>query len=153
MSVTVLLADNSILTRRASVNFLESDPEIHILAHAASLAETMMLASTVCLQVIVLDVYMWHVDRVPSSLIKLTFADSKVIAVSCSNDDETKAIAASYGVITLLDKTKFADELIPAIKLCTTEERFYGLVPLRLLFLRWRLLSKFCSSFRSRHLG
>jgi hypothetical protein len=56
------------------------------------------------------------------SLIKLTFADSKVIAVSFSNDDETKAIAASYGAITLLDKSKLADELVPAIKLCITQE-------------------------------
>jgi hypothetical protein len=45
-------------------------------------------------------------------------ADSKVLAISFLTNDETKAIADSYGAVAFLDKTKLAEELIPAIKQC-----------------------------------
>jgi hypothetical protein len=41
---------------------------------------------------------------------------SRVIAISIWTDEETKALADSYGAVALLDKTKLASDLIPAIR-------------------------------------
>jgi DNA-binding NarL/FixJ family response regulator len=118
MSITVLLADDSVLMRKSMANLLELDPEIHVIAQGDSSAQAMMLASTLYPQVIVLDVRMCDVKGVTPSLIKLAFADSKVLAVSFSTDDETKALANSFGAVELLDKSKLAHRLIPAIRRC-----------------------------------
>jgi len=40
---------------------------------------------------------------------------SRLLAISIWNDAETKALAASFGAVQLLDKTKLGTELIPAI--------------------------------------
>jgi hypothetical protein len=63
-----------------------------------------------------MDVYMGRGNGPTLSEIKFSLADSKIFGNSFSDDDETKALANSYGVVEWLDKTKPADELIPAIK-------------------------------------
>jgi chemotaxis response regulator CheB len=116
--ITVLLADDSILMRKLMADFLETDPEIHVVAKATSVMEAMMFANTLGPQVIVLDVRMCDVNGVTPSLIKLAFADSTLLAVSFSPDDESKALADRYGAVELLDKSKLAYELISAIRRC-----------------------------------
>jgi DNA-binding NarL/FixJ family response regulator len=123
MSISVLLADDSPLTRKAITSLLNFDLEIHVLADAADFKQTMLLATTLRPQVIIMDVYMGRGTSVTPSEIKSALADSKVLAISFSYDDETKAIADSYGAVELLDKTKLADELIPAIRRCVNGEK------------------------------
>ncbi len=55
-------------------------------------------------------------NDVTPSQIKSSLAGSRLLAISLWNDEETKALADSYGAIALLDKTKLAQKLIPAIK-------------------------------------
>jgi DNA-binding NarL/FixJ family response regulator len=121
MPISVLLADDSPFTRKAIASLLHLDSEIRVLADAADFRQTMLLASTLSPQVIVLDVYMGHENNETPSQIKSALADSKVLAISFSYDDETKALARSFGAVELLDKTKLADELIPAIKRCVKD--------------------------------
>ena len=117
MSITILMADDSEFIRKAIRYFLKGDPEIQILAEAASFRQTIELASKFNPQVIVMDVYMGRSgNNVTPSEIELSLGDSKILAMSFSDDEETKAIARSFGAVEWLDKTKLADELIPAIK-------------------------------------
>jgi hypothetical protein len=56
-------------------------------------------------------------DRdVTSSQVKSCLVGLPLLAISLWNYGETKALADSYGAPVLLDKTKLAYELIPAIK-------------------------------------
>lgn len=41
------------------------------------------------------------------------------LAVSLSNDAEAKALAESYGAVSLLDKLNLYNEMIPAIMRCS----------------------------------
>jgi hypothetical protein len=41
---------------------------------------------------------------------------SRLLAISVWNDEETSYLAEAIGAVKLLDKTKLAAELIPAIK-------------------------------------
>ena len=121
MTITVLLADDREIVRKAIISLLKGDPEIKVLAEATSLSQTMLLASTLHPQVIVLDLYMGDENDMTPWQIKSSFAGSQVLAISFSNDDVIKALADSYGAVAVLDKTKLADELIPAIKRCAKE--------------------------------
>jgi DNA-binding NarL/FixJ family response regulator len=116
MSISVLLADDSPLIRKAIVSILKVDSEIHVFAEAADFQQTIQLARMFHPEVIVLDVYMGRGNNVTPSEIKLSLGDSKILAMSFSDDEETKAIARSFGAVEWLDKTKLADELISAIK-------------------------------------
>jgi hypothetical protein len=40
---------------------------------------------------------------------------SRLVLISLSNDEEAEALAESFGAVTLLDKMKLFDELIPTI--------------------------------------
>lgn len=118
MPISVLVADDSPLIRKVIAGILEVDPEINVAAQAANFYQTMLLASTLRPEVIVMDVYMGRGNNVTPGEMKAGLADSIVLAISFSYDDETKALAERYGAVTLLDKTKLTEELIPAIKRC-----------------------------------
>src|SRR6266404_9445612 len=93
MTISVLLADDSPLMRKAIANFLRDDPEIHVVAEAASFRRTMMLASTLHPRVIVMDIYMDDGGDVTPSQIKSSLADAKILAISFANDCESKEAA------------------------------------------------------------
>ena len=118
MPISVLLADDSPFMRKAIANLLKVDKEIHLLAEAGSFKEAIKMASTFYPDVTIMDVYMGRGNSVTPSEIKSSLADSKILAISFSDDDETKALAHSFGAIEWLDKAKLADELIPALKRC-----------------------------------
>jgi len=118
MPILVLLADDSPFVRKAIVGLLKTDPEIHVLSEASTFLQMTQAAKMLHPQVIVLDVYMPHENDATPPEIRESLADSKVLAMSFLTNDETKAIAESYGAIALLDKTKLAFELILAIKRC-----------------------------------
>ena len=119
--ITVLLADDSPFMRKAIANLLKDDKEIHLLAEAGGFKEAIQMASSFYPHVIIMDVYMGRGNSVTPSEIKAGLADSKILAISFSDDDETKALAHSFGAVEWLDKAKLADELIPAIKRCVKQ--------------------------------
>jgi hypothetical protein len=48
--------------------------------------------------------------------VKSSLVGSQLLAISIWNDEDAKILADSFGAVTLLDKPKLADELLPAIK-------------------------------------
>jgi chemotaxis response regulator CheB len=117
MKIGVLLADDSEIMRNAIVGILEDDPDVKLLAQASSFIQTMELVSTLRPQVVVMDLYMKDEKDVTPSQVKSSLRGSVLLAISLRNDDESKAIAESFGAVTLLDKVNLVTELIPAIKL------------------------------------
>jgi chemotaxis response regulator CheB len=93
MPISVLLADDSPLVRKAIVSIPKVDPEIHVFAEASNFRQTIQLTRRFFPEVIVMDVYMGRGNGPTLLEIKLSLADSKILAISFSNDDETKALA------------------------------------------------------------
>jgi DNA-binding NarL/FixJ family response regulator len=116
MAISVLLADDSEIMRIAIANLLKGDPEIQLLTDTAGLSETMRLIWSLRPQIGVMHIHMGDERNVTWSQFKSCLVGSQLLAISLWKDDETKAIADSYGAVALLDKTKLAYELIPAIE-------------------------------------
>jgi DNA-binding NarL/FixJ family response regulator len=116
MPITVLLADDSEFMRRAIRRFFEIDQQIQVVAEASSFKDAIQLARELKPEAVVLDVYMGRGNSVTALEINAGLVESKVLAISFSNNDETKAIAQSFGAVEWLDKATLADELIPVIK-------------------------------------
>jgi hypothetical protein len=57
-------------------------------------------------------------------LVKAQLRGVCTLAVSLSNDDEAKALAESYGAVSLLDKMNLYSEIIPAIMQCSNIQHF-----------------------------
>jgi two-component system response regulator DevR len=116
MPISVLLTDDSEIMRKSIVDLLKRDPEIRLLAEATSLSQTMQLTSTLRPQIVVMDLHLGDENDVTLSQAKSCLASSTLLAISLWTDDQTKAVADSFGAVALLDKSRLAYELIPAIK-------------------------------------
>ena len=115
MKIRVLLADDSEIMRKVIVDLLKGDPEIEVVAECVSFGETIDLAAKLQPRIIVLDVHMGDERKVPPLQLKFGLVGSQLLAISIWKDDETITLAKAIGAVTLLDKTKLAAELIPAI--------------------------------------
>ena len=115
-TIKVLLADDSEIIRRAIRALLRSQPKIELVGEAADFPQTVLMMNELNPEVIVMDVHM------PKGT-AATFLDLKsrlnhgslMLAISVWNDEETKALAESFGTLPLLDKMELSDKLIPAI--------------------------------------
>jgi two-component system response regulator DesR len=116
MKIRVLLADDSEIMRKVIVDLLKGDPEIEVVAECVSFGETIDLAAKLQPRIIVLDVHMGDERQVTPLQLKFGLVGSQLLAISIWKDDETITLAKAIGAVTLLDKTKLAAELIPAIK-------------------------------------
>jgi hypothetical protein len=63
-----------------------------------------------------LDVHLSDEHIVTPARIRTNLVGARLLAMSIWNDDETKALADSYGAVALLDKTNLAKDLIPVIR-------------------------------------
>ena len=115
LAITVLLADDVELVRRAIRSLLRDEPQIEIVGEASELSQTLKMAQELHPQVIVLDVHMHNPISVPAADVKTKLAGARLLAISVWTDEETKATAEGLGAITLLDKMNLASELIPTI--------------------------------------
>jgi CheY-like chemotaxis protein len=116
MTISVLLADDSEIMRKAIVDLLKGVPEIEVVAESVGFAQTIRLAAKLHPQVIVLDVHMSDERTVTRAQLKSGLEGSRLLAISVWNDDQTKYLAEAIGAAALLDKTKLTAELIPAIR-------------------------------------
>jgi len=116
LSITVLLADDSEIVRRGIRQLLATRSEIEIVAEAADFAQTIQLANDLKPRLIVMDLHMPEELKATSQDIKSQFnCESEILAISLSNDEDTMALARSFGATVLLDKISLADTLIPTI--------------------------------------
>jgi two-component system, NarL family, response regulator LiaR len=115
MSIKVLLADDSAITRRA-IRGLLANTEIELVAEAENFAQAIKLMNELKPQVLVVDLHMN--DKLP----ELKPCDARVVAMSFANDEEAWTLAAQLGADVLLDKTELFNELIPAIRTFASAE-------------------------------
>ena len=132
LSIQVLLADDAEIMRKMIRNLLKEDPEIRLVGEAGNFAEAVRLAHQLKPQIIVMDVHMADESNVTPQDVRsqLGASNARVLAISIWNDEDTKALANSFGAIKLLNKMKLATELIPAIKQCaqgSSEDAFPSL--------------------------
>jgi DNA-binding NarL/FixJ family response regulator len=123
--IGVLLADDAEIIRNVLTRMLGTQPEICILGEAKTFAETLKMTATLKPDVVVMDVHMPGERDFNANFIKVELLSSAkhVLAMSLWNDDESKAVAQSYGASTLLDKSTLALTLIPAIEACIQKDR------------------------------
>jgi DNA-binding NarL/FixJ family response regulator len=117
MCIRVLLADDTRLMRKAIRSVLGHEPEIEVVAEAENFAESLSMTRKFRPRVVILDLHM--PDR--SNLTPMSVSEglhayrASVLAISVWHDEDTRALAQSYGASTLLDKMLLGKELIPAV--------------------------------------
>lgn len=118
MPITVLLADDTEIMRKAIRRVLESEPEIEIVGETANFDQTIKLLTDLRPQVVVMDLSMPAAFGVSPEAVKISFAASttRLLLISIWDDDDSKTLAAFYGSSSLLDKRDLGTELAPAIK-------------------------------------
>ena len=117
MCVRVLLADDTPSMRKAIRSVLGQEPEIEMVAEAENFAQSLSLTRKFKPHVVILDLHM--PDR--SNLTPMNVNEglrayrAAVLAISIWHDEDTRALARSYGASALLDKMLLGKELIPAV--------------------------------------
>lgn len=121
---TLLLADDSELIRKTVRKLLATEPAIQIVGEATTFAETIEKAADLKPDVLLLDLHMPDDRNLDPAYIKAHLrplgSAIKIIGISLSgnDDDEARDLAASLGASTVLDKSRFYEELIAAILAC-----------------------------------
>jgi DNA-binding NarL/FixJ family response regulator len=117
----VLIADDSEIMRSAIRKMLREENNINIVGEASTFAETMQMIGDFKPDVLLLDLHMPEKRDFTPELVKAQLGTVCTVAVSFSNDDDSKALAESYGAATLLDKMSLYTEMLPAIQRCHPE--------------------------------
>jgi two-component system response regulator DevR len=123
MFITVLLADDSEVMRRAIKTLLEGDPEIRLVGEATSFTQTMTLTRKLQPQVVIMDLHMSDDESLMPFQFKSCLGESRLLVVSFRDDDEARFLAASYGSVSFLGKMNLGYHLIPAIRRCVSDLR------------------------------
>jgi PleD family two-component response regulator len=119
MRIKVFLADGSDMLRAAMRQILAKEPSIEIVGEARSFPEAIQMVADIKPAVLLYDLYLSEERNfAPDFVRELLRTVPHTLAVSLSNDTETKAIAASYGAQGLLDKRNLSGNMIPAIMNC-----------------------------------
>jgi len=115
--ITVLLADDTPVMRKAIRTLLGHAPEIKLVGEAKNFAETVSLTRRFKPQVVILDLHMPDSSNLTPMNVSegLRAYAARVLAISVWNDSDTVALAQSYGATELLDKMRLGQELIPAV--------------------------------------
>jgi two-component system, NarL family, response regulator DevR len=118
MPIKVLLVDGSDVMRSAIRQVLKNELGIEVVGTATSFAETLVLTAALKPNVLLMDPHMPDErEYTPESIKSQILLHTKcIVAMSLWNDDDAKALAASFGAHVLLDKMNLYSDLIPAIK-------------------------------------
>jgi chemotaxis response regulator CheB len=114
----VLIADDSEIMRTAIRKLLQGESNIRVVGEASTFAETMQMIGDFKPDVLLLDLHMPEKRAFTPELVKAQLGTVCTVAVSFSNDSDSKALAESYGAATLLDKMSLYNEMLPAIQRC-----------------------------------
>ena len=117
--VSVLVVDDADVIRRTLRDFLKGEPAIKVLGEASNFAEAISMTGALKPDVILLDLHMPDDRSFNPEFVKENFSGARVLAMSLSSDYESEEdirhMAEGFGAVTMLDKAKLHDELIPAI--------------------------------------
>jgi two-component system response regulator NreC len=114
----VLIADDSEIMRTAIRKLLQEESNIRVVGEAATFAETVQMIADFKPDVLVLDLHMPEKRNFTPALVKAQLSTVCTVAVSFSDDSDSKTLAESYGAATLLDKMSLHAEILPAIRQC-----------------------------------
>jgi two-component system invasion response regulator UvrY len=117
MCVKVLLADDTLLMRKAIRTLLGEEPEIELVGETQNFTESLSMTRKFKPHVVILDLHMpGSSNLTPMNVSEgLCAYEAAVLAISVWNDEDTRAFAQSYGATALLDKMHLGRELIPAV--------------------------------------
>jgi chemotaxis response regulator CheB len=121
---TLLLADDSVLIRTMIKRILVEEPEIIVLGEAENFEEAIEKAAELKPDILLLDLHMPDDRTLLPEYIKINLrplgSQLKIIGMSLSGDedDEMRELGASLGACTVLEKSRFEEQLIPAILSC-----------------------------------
>jgi len=117
MCIRVLLADDTALMRRAIRTLLGYERGIELVGEAKNFAETVSMTRKFKPQVVILDLHMPDSSNLTPMNVSegLRAYAARVLAISVWNDENTRALALSYGATALLDKMQLGEELIPVV--------------------------------------
>ena len=116
MPIRVLIADDTKVVRQAIRRVLEQHADMEIVGEAADFAQTIQMANDLKPQVVVMDLHMPNENEFTPPQIKSQLDNgSRLLAISVWNDEDARALAESFGAITLLDKIDLGKKLIPTI--------------------------------------
>jgi len=117
MCIKVLLADDTVVMRNAIRILLGGEPEIELVAEAENFAESMSMTRKFKPHVVILDLHMPDSEHLTPMNVGegLRAYRAAVLAISVWHDEDTRALAQSYGASTLLDQMLLGKELIPAV--------------------------------------
>ena len=116
--IKVLLADDNEVIRRAIRRLLEEEPEIELVGEATTFGQTIQMANELKPQVVLLDLHMKDEGALTAVDVKpsLDHRETRIVAISIWDDEETKALAKSSEAFALVDKLVLASDLIPIIR-------------------------------------
>jgi DNA-binding NarL/FixJ family response regulator len=115
--VKLLLADDSEIMREAIKKLLAEETRVRIVGEASSFAAAMQMVADSKPDVLLLDLHLPQKRELQPPLVKSQLSCvNYTLAISFSNDEEAKSLAASYGAVALLDKMSLYSQLLPAIE-------------------------------------
>jgi DNA-binding NarL/FixJ family response regulator len=117
MCIKVVLADDTAVMRKAILSVLGQEPEIEVVGEAENFAQTLSMTRKFKPQVVILDLHMPDSAYLTPMNVseELRAYAASVLAISVWDDDDTRALAESYGAMALLDKMRLGQELIPTV--------------------------------------
>jgi DNA-binding NarL/FixJ family response regulator len=117
MCIKVLVADDTAVMPKAIRTLLGGEPEIELVAEAENFAQGLSMTRKFKPHVVILDLHMPdRLNLTPMNVSEgLRAYEAAVLAISVWNDEDTRALAQSYGASALLDKMLLGKELIPAV--------------------------------------
>jgi two-component system invasion response regulator UvrY len=119
--IKAILAEDAEVMRMAISRLLGESSEVELVAEASGYRGLMQLVVEHRPDVVIVDVHMPDVRRVSVLELKSCLDGCPVVAISLSNDKETKALAEAFGACLLLDKRLLFQQLIPAIQQCARQ--------------------------------
>jgi chemotaxis response regulator CheB len=111
--ITVLIADDSAVMRKAVRIFLNGRTDFAIVGEATNCAEKIKLLKDLRPDVLLFDLHMDSLDQ-PMTFRKYP-DQTKILAMTLGIDEIAKALAKRIGAIGLVDKADLTTELIPLI--------------------------------------
>jgi two-component system nitrate/nitrite response regulator NarL len=116
VQVKVLLADDSDIIRKSIRGLLLDHAQLQLVGEARDFPEAIRLAKELQPNVIVVDLHMPNASNSETPDLKIHLNPSgRLLAISASNDQDSKSLAVALGADTFLDKMDLYDKLIPAI--------------------------------------
>jgi DNA-binding NarL/FixJ family response regulator len=114
--LTVLVADDSEIIRKAISRLLMDCPEVKLVAEASNHRQMTELISMHHPAIVIMDVHMMGEVVMTIPELKVCLSGSQLLVTSLWNDAETMAIADALGAVKFLDKSLLGRELIPTLQ-------------------------------------